>query len=189
MGERTALNLLQRMCAVAKRTREYVRAIEGTRAGIYDTRKTNPGHRVLDKLAVRAGGGKNHRMGLYDMILIKDNHLAALGGPAEAIRAARKASALPVMIEVDTEEQLTDALSAEPDYILLDNFNAERLANAVQHTDTLCAEQKLRRPLLEASGGITLSTVAAAAQAGVDRISVGAITHGAGGVDIGLDFE
>jgi nicotinate-nucleotide pyrophosphorylase (carboxylating) len=188
-GERVALNLLQRMCAVAKRTQEYVKLTHGTRAGIYDTRKTNPGHRVLDKLAVLAGGGRNHRMGLYDMILIKDNHLAEFGSPAAAVRAARAACRLPVMVEVDTEEQLRDALTAEPDYVLLDNFNAERLAGAVKITDALCAERKLRRPLLEASGGINLSTVAAAAQAGVDRISVGAITHGAGGVDIGLDFD
>ncbi len=192
MGERPALNLLQRMCAVAGRTREYVKLIEdvtGSRAGIYDTRKTNPGHRVLDKLAVRAGGGKNHRMGLYDMILVKDNHLAKYGGPAEAVAAARKRSPLPVMVEVDTLAQLAETLPAEPDYILLDNFDAGMLRKAVETTDAACAAGKYKRPLLEASGGINLSTVAAAAASGVDRISVGALTHGAGSVDIGLDFQ
>jgi nicotinate-nucleotide pyrophosphorylase (carboxylating) len=191
MGERVALNILQRMCAVAGRTREYVRLVEGvagSRAGIYDTRKTNPGHRVLDKLAVRAGGGRNHRMGLYDMILVKDNHLAKFGGPAQAVRAARENSKLPVMVEVDTLAQFGETLPAEPDYILLDNFDAGMMRRAVELADSVCAAQKLRRPGLEASGGINLSTVAAAAASGVDRISVGALTHGAGGVDIGLDF-
>lgn len=188
MGERTALNLLQRMCAVAVRTRSYVDLVAGTRAGIYDTRKTNPGHRVLDKMAVRAGGGVNHRMGLYDMILVKDNHLAHFGGPAKAVQAARRRSSLPIMIEVDTLEQLEDALSAEPDFVLLDNMNATLLGKAVALTDRITEERHGRRPRLEASGGITLDTVAAAAAAGVDRISVGALTHGAGSVDIGLDF-
>lgn len=189
MGERTALNLLQRMCAVAGRTRQYVDRIAGTDANIYDTRKTNPGHRVLDKMAVQAGGGLNHRMGLFDMILIKDNHLAHYGGPAQAVKAARNRSSLPVMVEVDTLEQLREVLAAEPDYVLLDNMNAGVLKEAVAITDTVSRDQKLRRPKLEASGGINLDTVAAAAASGVDRISVGALTHGAGSVDIGLDFE
>jgi nicotinate-nucleotide pyrophosphorylase (carboxylating) len=188
MGERGALNLLQRMCAVAARTRQYADRIAGSRAGIYDTRKTNPGHRVLDKLAVRAGGGFNHRMGLFDMILVKDNHLAEFGGPAKAVKAARSRSSLPVMIEVDTLEQLRDALAAEPDYVLLDNMAPDALKAAVDITDAMAAQKGLKRPKLEASGGITLETVAAAAAAGVDRISVGAITNGAGSVDIGLDF-
>ena len=188
MGERVSLNLLQRMCAVAGRTREYVKRVAGTRARIYDTRKTNPGHRVLDKLAVRAGGGVNHRMGLYDMILVKDNHLAKYGGPAQAVRAARERSSLPIMVEVDNLDQLRDALAAEPDYVLLDNMGAETLQVAVELTDRLCAEKRLKRPQLEASGGINLGTVEDAAKSGVDRISVGALTHGAGSVDIGLDF-
>ncbi len=188
MGERAALNLLQRMCAVAGRTREYVDRIGGSKAGIYDTRKTNPGHRILDKLAVRAGGGRNHRMGLYDMILIKDNHLLHYGGVAGAVKAARGRSSLPIMVEVDTLEQLQEALPTEPDYVLLDNMNAEKLAAAVKLADQASKEKGLKRPLLEASGGINLDTVAAAAASGVDRISVGAITHGAGSVDIGLDF-
>ncbi len=189
MGERSALNLLQRMCAVAGRTREYVDKTAGTKAGIYDTRKTNPGHRVLDKLAVRAGGGRNHRMGLYDMILIKDNHLLHYGGVAGAIHAARGRSSLPIMVEVDRLEQLAQALPTEPDYVLLDNMSPEKLAEAVRMTDQVSKEKGLKRPLLEASGGISLDTVAAAAASGVDRISVGAITHGAGSVDIGLDFD
>jgi nicotinate-nucleotide pyrophosphorylase (carboxylating) len=188
MGERTALNILQRMCAVAGRTKQYVDRIAGSRANIYDTRKTTPGHRVLDKLAVRAGGGMNHRMGLFDMILVKDNHLARYGGSAQAVRAARRRSSLPVMVEVDTLEQLRDALPAEPEFVLLDNMNAAALKQAVELADAMAREKNLRRPQLEASGGITLDTIATAAASGVDRISVGALTHGAGGVDIGLDF-
>ncbi len=187
-GERIALNLLQRMCAVAGRTREFALRTAGTRAKIYDTRKTAPGHRVLDKLAVLAGGGENHRMGLYDMILVKDNHLSAYGGPAKAVRAARERSSLPVMVEVDTLRQLEDALLAEPDYVLLDNMDPATLAEAVRLTDMAAAMSGKKRPLLEASGGVTLDTVAAVAASGVDRISVGAITSGAGSVDIGLDF-
>ncbi len=189
MGERGALNLLQRMCAVAARTRQYADKVVGSRAKIYDTRKTTPGHRVLDKLAVRAGGGANHRMGLFDMILVKDNHLAKYGGPAKAVAAARSRSSLPVMVEVDTLEQLREALLAEPDYVLLDNMGPDTLTAAVGITDSLTGEKGLKRPELEASGGITMETVAAAAASGVDRISVGALTHGAGSVDIGLDFE
>ncbi|MDR3212088.1 MAG: carboxylating nicotinate-nucleotide diphosphorylase [Planctomycetota bacterium] len=188
-GERTALNLLQRLCAVASRTRTYVDRVRGTRAVILDTRKTLPGHRILDKLAVVAGGGSNHRLGLYDMILIKDNHLAAFGGAAAAIRAARQASTLPVMVEVDNLEQLADALTAQPDYVLLDNMTPERLAEAVALTDARVREKGGKRPALEASGGVNLDTVAQVAKSGVDRISVGALTHAAGSLDIGLDFS
>ena len=189
MGERASLNLLQRMCAVAGRTRDYADRIAGSRAKMYDTRKTTPGHRVLDKLAVRAGGGENHRMGLFDMILIKDNHLRAYGGPAKAVRAARERSSLPIMVEVDTLEQLREVLDAQPDYVLLDNMPPATLAKAVKLTDAAASEKGLKRPSLEASGGITLDTVAAVAASGVDRISAGALTHGAGSVDIGLDFD
>lgn len=188
MGERASLNLLQRMCAVATRTREFVQRAAGTRAQVCDTRKTIPGHRVLDKMAVKAGGGVNHRMGLYDMILIKDNHLAAYGGPGGAVRTARGRSSLPIMVEVDTLEQLREALSAEPEYVLLDNMSPETLAEAVRLTDALVLEKGWRRPLLEASGGVSLDTVAATAASGVDRISVGALTSGTGMIDIGLDF-
>ncbi len=187
-GERVALNILQRMCAVAARTRIFVDKVKGTKAVILDTRKTMPGHRVLDKMAVLAGGGQNHRMGLYDMVLIKDNHLAAYGSPASAVNASRKACPeVPIMVEVDTLEQLRNALTAEPDYVLLDNMGPETLAEAVGIADA-CAAQGLARPLLEASGGVNLDSVRAIAEAGVDRISVGSITHGAGSVDIGLDF-
>lgn len=188
-GERAALNILQRMCAVAARTRAFVDKVRGTRAVILDTRKTTPGHRVLDKLAVVAGGGANHRMGLYDMILIKDNHLAAYGGAAAAVSAARAGSSLPIMVEVDDFDQLRDALSAEPEYVLLDNMSPSRLKEAVTLVDRTAGEKGLKRPLLEASGGVTLDSVADIAASGVDRISVGGLTHGAGSVDIGLDFS
>ncbi len=189
MGERVALNLLQRMCGIAARTRQFVERIAGTPAKMYDTRKTTPGHRVLDKLAVRAGGGENHRMGLYDMILIKDNHLAAYGGPAKAVEKARERSSLPVMVEVDTLEQLRDALTAEPDYVLLDNMGPDMLSEAVRLTNDFAAGRGLKRPALEASGGVTLDTVGAVAKTGVERISTSQLTNGAGSVDIGLDFE
>lgn len=189
-GERLALNLLQHMCGVASETRKYVRATEGTRAGIYDTRKTKPGHRALEKMAVVLGGGYNHRQGLYDMILIKDNHLALAHIPdaAAAVQRARKNSTLEVMVEVDTFEQLQQVLPEEPDYILLDNMAPEQLREAVALTDAFARDTGKRRPLLEASGGVNLKTVAAIAQSGVDRISIGAITHSAPSLDIGLDF-
>ncbi|MDR0361322.1 MAG: carboxylating nicotinate-nucleotide diphosphorylase [Planctomycetota bacterium] len=188
-GERASLNLLQRMCAVATRTREYVDLVGGSGAAVLDTRKTSPGLRVLDKLSVRAGGGVNHRMGLYDMILIKDNHLAAYGGAGKAVRAARARSSLEIMIEVDTLDQLQDILPAEPEYVLLDNMTPETLCAAVRMTDEAVARGGLRRPLLEASGGVNLETVRAIAESGVDRVSIGALTHGAGSIDIGLDFS
>lgn len=188
VAERTALNLLQRMCAIAARTRDYVDAVAGTRAAILDTRKTCPGHRALDKWAVRAGGGQNHRLGLHDMIMVKDNHLAIAQSPAGAVRLARESSKLPIMVEVDDFDQLRDALTAEPDYVMLDNMDADRLARAVALTDDICEKKKLRRPSLEASGGVNLTTVARLAASGVDRISVGALTQGVPAVDIGLDF-
>jgi nicotinate-nucleotide pyrophosphorylase (carboxylating) len=188
-GERTAINLLQRMIGVATRTAAFVDAVAGTRAKILDTRKTNPGMRVFDKAAVVDGGGINHRFGLYDMVLIKDNHLALYGGARDAVREAKKNCRLPVMVEVDTLEQLADALEAEPDYVLLDNMRPDSLARAVAMADRAAKEKGLARPLLEASGGVTLESVRAVAETGVDRISVGGLTHGAGVVDIGLDFE
>ena len=188
-GERIALNILQRMCAIAGRTREFVRRTAGAKAKIYDTRKTTPGNRILDKLAVLAGGGENHRMGLYDMILVKDNHLSLYDGPAKAVRAARQQSSLPVMVEVDAIRQLEDILAAEPDYVLLDNMDAATLTKAVRLAEQSVLTKGLKRPLLEASGGIILDTVAAVAASGVDRISVGLLTSGAGTVDIGLDFS
>lgn len=189
-GERLALNILQHMCGVATETRKYVRAVEGTRAGIYDTRKTKPGHRALEKMAVVLGGGCNHRQGLYDMILIKDNHLALAHIPdaAAAVRRARENSRLEVMVEVDTLEQFAQVLPEEPEYVLLDNMGPAKLQEAVTMADDFAAKTGKRRPKLEASGGVNLKTVADIARSGVDRISVGAITHSAPSLDIGLDF-
>ena len=189
-GERLALNILQHMCGVATLTRRYVEAVRGTRAGIYDTRKTRPGHRALDKMAVLLGGGRNHRQGLYDMILIKDNHLALAHIPstAEAVARARKNSDLEIMIEVDTLDQLRQVLPQEPDYVLLDNMGPEVLREAVRITDDFARESGRKRPQLEASGGVNLQSVAAIAASGVDRISIGALTHSAPALDIGLDF-
>lgn len=183
-AERTALNFLQRLSGVATLTRAYVDAIAGTQARILDTRKTTPGFRELEKSAVRAGGGTNHRMSLGDMILVKDNHLAASRGiPAlqEGIRRA-KSRGLSVEVEVDTLDQLVEALRLDGvDILLLDNMPPPLLAQAVA----------MRKPgvLLEASGGITLHNVRAIAETGVDRISIGALTHSAPAADFGLDFE
>ncbi len=190
--ERIALNFLQRLSGVATLTDRYVAAVAGSRARILDTRKTTPGWRALEKYAVRQGGGFNHRMGLYDAILIKDNHLAWLestaveGDPiAAAIRAGRLAAPAGSLltIEVDSLDQLARALPHAPDVVLLDNFSPDsaRLAVAVR-------DQIAQAVLLEASGGVTLETAAALAAAGVDRISVGALTHSAPALDVALDF-
>jgi nicotinate-nucleotide pyrophosphorylase (carboxylating) len=187
-GERLALNFLQRLSGIASLTRRFVAAVAGTRARIFDTRKTTPGWRLLEKYAVRQGGGHNHRLGLYDGFLIKDNHLAALGGGPQAIQravaAARAAhQTLWVEVEVDCLADLEAALHAHPDLILLDNFSLEALREAVRQRDRLAP-----RVLLEASGGITLETVAAVAATGVERISVGSLTHSAPALDIALDY-
>lgn len=179
-GERVALNLLQRMCGVATQTRAYVEAVRGTKAVILDTRKTMPGMRALDKYAVRAGGGQNHRMRLDDMVLIKDNHIVLCGGIAEAVAKARRAVSLPIVVECDTPEQVREALPAAPDRILLDNMSHARLREAVA-----LAEGKIP---LEASGGVTLATIREIAQTGVDYISVGALTHSVKASDIGADM-
>jgi len=191
--ERTALNFLTHLSGVATVTRKFVDAVAGTNAEIFDTRKTLPGMRVLEKYAVRAGGGRNHRMGLYDGILIKDNHLAALTAPgdglslAEIVRRARDAFGptvrVPVEIEVDTLEQLRDAIQGEPDQVLLDNMGLDMLREAVR-----IRNEAAPRVELEASGGVNLATVRAIAETGVDRISVGALTHSAGYLDIGFDW-
>jgi nicotinate-nucleotide pyrophosphorylase (carboxylating) len=189
--ERVLLNFLQRLSGIATLTARYTAAVAGTRAQILDTRKTTPGWRALEKYAVRCGGGTNHRFGLFDAMLIKDNHLACLAssvGTAEPIAAAVAAAkaAVPaggfVEIEVDTLEQLDRALACGPDIILVDNLGPEALAEAVRRRDA-------RGPgvLLEASGGVTLATVRALAETGVDRISVGALTHSAPALDIALD--
>ena len=180
-AERTALNLLGRLCGVATLTRAYVRAVEGTKARITDTRKTTPGLRALEKYAVRCGGGINHRFGLDDAILIKDNHVAACGGVGEALRRAKAAAGhlTPIEVEVDSLAQLEEALAFAPNVVMLDNFSLDDLRRAVAIT--------AGRVRLEASGGVNLTTVRAIAETGVDVISVGALTHSAPVLDIGLD--
>ena len=186
-AERTALNFLQRLSGVASLTRKYVEAASGFRAKLLDTRKTTPGWRLLEKYAVRAGGGTNHRIGLFDGILIKDNHLAGLGGDVraavEAARAYPGNAGLPVEVEVDTLDQLEHALAVRADIVLLDNMSLDQLRTAVARRDAVSSAT-----LLEASGGVNLSTVRDIAATGVDRISVGALTHSAPALDIGLDY-
>lgn len=190
-GERTALNIMQRMSGVATLTRQYVDAISATHAKILDTRKTMPGMRHIDKYAVRIGGGVNHRMGLYDAVLVKDNHVGMRTGVlalSEIVKNTRNALAallppnvasLPIIVECDTLAQLADVLDAKPDRIMLDNMSLEMLREAVNMT--------AGRVPLEATGGVNLRNVHAIAEVGVDYISVGAITHSAPAVDIGLD--
>lgn len=185
-GERVVLNLMQRMCGIATTTRSYVDAVLGTKAIILDTRKTMPGLRIVDKYAVKTGGGKNHRMGLYDAVMIKDNHVAlavteggsGIGALVENVRKKLPAS-VPVIVECDTLEQVYEVVAAKPDRILLDNMDPEGLHRAV--------EIVAGRVPLEASGGVSLATVRAIANTGVDYISIGKITHSAPSVDIGAD--
>ena len=180
-AERTALNLLCHLSGVATLTRQFADAVAGTRARIRDTRKTLPGLRALQKYAVRCGGGVNHRMSLSDAALIKDNHVAAAGSVGAAFAAVRRAApGLPVEVECDTLEQVAEALEAGADLILLDNFSVAGLAAAVRLT--------AGRAKLEASGRITVDTAAAIAQTGVDYLAVGALTHSAPVLDIGLDL-
>ena len=185
-GERTALNFLTHLSGIASLTGQFVEQVQGTAAQMLDTRKTLPGYRVLEKYAVRCGGGTNHRMGLYDGVLIKDNHLAAWTQdnplPA-AIRQAREATGLPVEVEVDTLEQLRAVLPANPAIVLLDNFSLDDLRTAVAYRNEFAPNT-----LLEASGGINLQTVRAIAQTGVDRISSGALTHSAPALDLAFDW-
>lgn len=180
-AERTGLNLLGRLSGIATLTRAYVRLVEGTGATIVDTRKTTPGLRALEKYAVRCGGGVNHRFGLDDAILIKDNHVAACGGVGEAVRRARAHAGhlVKVEVEVDGLDQLDEALKHGPDVVMLDNFSLDDLKTAVRLAKG--------RAVLEASGGVNLTTVRAIAETGVDVISVGALTHSAPVLDIGLD--
>jgi nicotinate-nucleotide pyrophosphorylase (carboxylating) len=181
-GERVALNLLGRLSGVASATRGIVDAVSGTKARVVCTRKTTPGLRALEKHAVRAGGGFNHRFGLDDAVLVKDNHLAIAGGVAEAVRRARAAVGhlVKVEVEVDTLEQLAEALSCEIDAVLLDNMPLARLAEAVAMV--------AGRLITEASGGITAQTARAVAETGVDLLSVGWITHSAPALDVALDL-
>jgi len=192
-AERVMLNFMQRLSGIATTTNKFVQAIRGTKARIYDTRKTLPGWRVLEKYAVRCGGGYNHRIGLYDGILIKDNHLAELGRHFQprlrkiVERAHRRKRVQFVAVEVDhVDDQLNYVLEVPGiDIVLLDNMGQWQLQHAVEMRDRMCG--KGNKPLLEASGNINLYNVAAVARSGVDRIAVGALTHSAGIVDIGLD--
>jgi len=195
-AERLLLNLIGRLSGIATLTRQFVQAVQGTAAGIYDTRKTTPGWRRLEKYAVRCGGGRNHRTGLFDAVLIKDNHLALMQlRPGAAVRRVREflhaalpesdlADALMVEVEVDTLEQLDDAMTARPDIILLDNMPTSQLREAVVRRDAVSPEIEL-----EASGGVSLGSVRAVAETGVDRISVGALTHSAVSLDVALDWS
>jgi nicotinate-nucleotide pyrophosphorylase (carboxylating) len=190
IGERTALNFLSHLSGVATLTSEYVQRVAGTACQLLDTRKTLPGYRSLQKYAVRCGGGTNHRLGLHDGILIKDNHLAAwsrrsaTASVADAVRRARQEDQRACLeVEVDSMDQLHDALDASPDIILLDNMSLATLRSAVA-----VRNQRAARVQLEASGGITLETVADVAATGVDRISVGALTHSAAALDLSFDW-
>jgi len=186
-AERVALNFVQRLSGVATLTAQFVEAVKGTRAQILDTRKTTPGWRRLEKYAVRCGGGRNHRLGLFDMVLIKDNHLAMLKTElpnptaAAVARARAQYPHLQVEVEADTLEQVDQALAAGANLILLDNMNPVQLRLAVQKAKG--------RAQTEASGGVSLAAVRAIAETGVDFVSVGALTHSARAVDVGLDFE
>ena len=181
-GERTALNFLQHLCGVATVTRRYVEAVAGTKTRILDTRKTTPGLRLLEKYAVRAGGGTNHRLSLSDMVLIKDNHLRFVGSVAEAVRRARAGVRPGVRVEVEAASllQVREALAAGADMIMLDNMPLETMSQAVALAGG--------RVPLEASGNMTLDRIRAVAETGVDFISVGALTHSAKAVDISMDF-
>jgi len=179
-AERPALNFVGRLSGIATRTRRFVDAVAHTKADILDTRKTLPGHRRPDKYAVRQGGGRNHRMGLYDMVLIKDNHIDGAGGITPAVRRVREVHGddYPIEVEVKTLDELDEALALSPDVILLDNMNRNTLRRAVERTEG--------RVPLEASGGVTLDTVQAVAETGVNRISIGALTHSASMLDVSI---
>ncbi|GIW96677.1 MAG: nicotinate-nucleotide diphosphorylase (carboxylating) [Pirellulaceae bacterium] len=197
--ERILLNLLSRLCSVASTTRRFVERVSDLPVRIYDTRKTTPGWRRLEKYAVRCGGGRNHRAGLYDAVLIKDNHLACcmagqqrIVSPAECVVKAREflrrrppeSGKIPIEIEVDTLDQLRSVLPTRPDIVLLDNMSIAMMREAVQVRNEIAPEVEL-----EASGGIHLDTVRDVASTGVDRISIGALTHSAGSIDLGLDWN
>ena len=198
--ERTILNVLGKLCGIATLTQRFVSQVAGTKARVYDTRKTTPGWRRLEKYAVHCGGGHTHRMGLYDAVLIKDNHLAAnataTGEPLDTFTAVQMAreylvrASVPnheqviIEIEIDTFEQLQNALRAKADIVLLDNMNIQTLRRCVELRASMNSEAEL-----EASGGVNLETIAGIAQTGVDRISVGALTHSAINLDLGLDWK
>ncbi|HEU0014212.1 MAG TPA: carboxylating nicotinate-nucleotide diphosphorylase [Longimicrobium sp.] len=185
-GERAALNFMQRLSGVATMARRYVRAVEGTGARIIDTRKTTPGMRALEKAAVVAGGGANHRFGLHDMVMIKDNHIAAAGGITAAVEAVRAANDRGLRVEVETTslDEVREALRAGADRIMFDNMTPELMRQAVA-----LVRAHSPRPETEASGGITLDTIRACAETGVDFISVGALTHSAPALDLSLQLR
>lgn len=191
-GERTVLNFLTHLGGIASLTRRFVEAIAETRARIHDTRKTHPGWRILEKYAVRAGGGTNHRLGLFDMVLVKDNHIAGYqqshptGTLADLVRHVREklGTETRVQVEVDDLNQLRDVLRGGPEFVLLDNMTCDQLREAVSIRDTLAPSVQL-----EASGGVTLDTVRDIARTGVDRISCGALTHSAAALDIAFDWS
>jgi nicotinate-nucleotide pyrophosphorylase (carboxylating) len=185
-GERVALNLLQRLSGIATTTRAFVRAVEGTNAQIVDTRKTTPGLRMLEKYAVESGGGRNHRFGLDDGVLIKDNHIALAGGVGAAVERARASVGHlhKIEVEVSSERDLREAITSGADILLLDNLTPEATRPLVE-----LARELSRSVLLEASGGIRLENVRAYAEAGVDLISVGALTHSARAMDISFKIQ
>lgn len=182
-GERLALNLLQRLSGIATKTSQYVQAVAGTKARVVDTRKTTPGLRFLEKYAVRVGGGHNHRYGLYDAVMIKDNHIKGAGGIAQAVAAARASipHTMTVEVEVETIGQVQEALDAGADIIMLDNMSVAEMSQAVALIHG--------RAVVEASGGVTLETIRSIAETGVDVISVGALTHSVKAFDISLDLN
>jgi nicotinate-nucleotide pyrophosphorylase (carboxylating) len=185
-AERVALNLLQRMCGIATTTRRYVEAVDGTGCRILDTRKTAPGLRAFDRAAVRDGGGKNHRFGLFDLVLVKDYHLAVAGGVAPALEAVRRTApaGMLVEVEVETEEELLAAVAGGADRLLIDNQSPETVGRWAA-----IARRGGRRPAIEASGNMTLDRVREYAAAGADEISVGALTHSVTAADISLEIE
>src|SRR5262249_42088060 len=181
-GERVALNFIQRMCGIATLTYRFVEKVAGTNVRIIDTRKTTPGLRALEKYAVTVGGGHNHRMGLYDAVMIKDNHIAAAGGISNAVFAAKQSvpHTMTVTVECETLGQVDEALGADADILLMDNMDVPTLTEAVKRA--------AGRAITEASGGVNLDTVANIAKTGVDVISVGALTHSARAIDISLEI-
>ncbi|SDO93900.1 nicotinate-nucleotide pyrophosphorylase [carboxylating] [Paenibacillus sp. yr247] len=186
LGERLSLNLMQRLSGIATRTREFVDALEGLPTRLVDTRKTTPGHRLLEKYAVRVGGGHNHRFGLYDAVMIKDNHIKGSGGITQAIQAARQQIPHTMKIEVEVEDfnQLHEALSAGADIIMLDNMNPAKMKEAVS-----IIKSKAPHIVVEGSGSVTTQTIKAMAESGVDVISVGRLTYSVAALDISLDLN
>ncbi|MFD0698928.1 carboxylating nicotinate-nucleotide diphosphorylase [Paenibacillus sp. GCM10027628] len=186
LGERLSLNLMQRLSGIATKTHEFVEALEGLPTRLVDTRKTTPGHRLLEKYAVRVGGGHNHRFGLYDAVMIKDNHIKGSGGITQAVQAARKQIPHTMKIEVEVEnfDQLQEALTAGADIIMLDNMVPEKMKEAVS-----IIKNKAPHIVVEGSGSVTLQTIKKMAESGVDVISVGRLTYSVAALDISLDLN